>query len=133
MDRLSPGGRRLLDVTAAVFHAEGIRATSVDRPMDRAGVSKPTLYARFGSKENLIAAVLDQRRRQRQAALTEFLAGCEVQGAGRILAVFDWLARGHRRSTGPTHASLWPMTVRPCAGPGRPPPASWGRSMSGNP
>jgi AcrR family transcriptional regulator len=69
----------------------------VDTLVDRAGVSKPTLYAQFGSKENLIAAVLDQRRRQRQAALTEFLAGCEVQGAGRILAVFDWLARGHRR------------------------------------
>ncbi|WP_345359505.1 helix-turn-helix domain-containing protein [Actinoallomurus liliacearum] len=97
MDRLSPGGRRLLDVAAEVFYAEGIRATGVDTLVERAGVSKPTLYAQFGSKENLVAAVLDQRRRQRQEALASFLAESDAQGAERILAVFDWLARGHGR------------------------------------
>ncbi|MEV0400219.1 TetR/AcrR family transcriptional regulator [Actinoallomurus sp. NPDC050550] len=97
MDGLSPGGRRLLDVAAEVFYAEGIRATGVDTLVERAGVSKPTLYAQFGSKENLVAAVLDQRRRRRQEVLTSFLAQSDAQGVDRILAVFDWLAQGHGR------------------------------------
>ncbi|MFC4011243.1 TetR/AcrR family transcriptional regulator [Nonomuraea purpurea] len=95
--RLSPGGRRLLEVATDVFYAEGIRATGVDTLVERAGVSKPTLYAQFGSKENLVAAVLDRRRAARQAALTAYLADRGAGGGPAVLAVFDWLAQGHGR------------------------------------
>ena len=84
-------------MAAEVFYAEGIRATGVDALVERAGVSKPTLYAQFGSKENLVAAVLDRRRVRRQEALTTFLAHAGVVGVPRLLAVFDWLAEGHGR------------------------------------
>lgn len=97
MGELSPGGQRLLDVAAEVFYADGIRATGVDTLVERAGVSKPTLYAQFGSKENLVAAVLDRRRVLRQEALIAFLAGIGESGSARLLAVFDWLAEGHSR------------------------------------
>ena len=94
---LSPAGQRLLDVAAEVFYAEGIRATGVDTLTERAGVSKPVLYAQFGSKENLVAAVLDQRRIRRKEALAAYLAEVSESGVGRLLAVFDWLASGHSR------------------------------------
>lgn len=97
MGELSPAGRRLLETAAEVFYAEGIRATGVDTLTERAGVSKPTLYSQFGSKENLVAAVLDQRRIRRQQALTAYLGEVGLTGADRLLAVFDWLASGHRR------------------------------------
>jgi AcrR family transcriptional regulator len=97
VEGLSPSGRRLLDVATEVFYVEGIRATGLDTLVERADVSKPTLYAQFGSKENLVAAVLDHRRRQRQEKLTSFLAESDAQGVERILAVFDWLAQGHGR------------------------------------
>jgi AcrR family transcriptional regulator len=97
MGDLSPAGQRLLDVAAEVFYAEGIRATGVDTLAERAGVSKPVLYSQFGSKENLVAAVLDQRRACRQQALTAYLRQAGKAGAGRLLAVFDWLAAGHSR------------------------------------
>jgi AcrR family transcriptional regulator len=97
MGELTPGGRRLLEVAAGVFYAEGIRATGVDALTERAGVSKPTLYAQFGSKENLVAAVLDRRRAQRQHDLAAFLTRTRGTGTGRLLAVFDWLAAGHTR------------------------------------
>jgi AcrR family transcriptional regulator len=45
MADLSPAGQRLLDVAAEVFYVEGIRATGVDTLAERAGVSKPVLYA----------------------------------------------------------------------------------------
>ncbi|MFI9839112.1 TetR/AcrR family transcriptional regulator [Nonomuraea sp. NPDC051941] len=95
--RLSPGGQRLLEVATEVFYAEGIRATGVDTLVERAGVSKPTLYAQFGSKENLVAAVLARRSAARQVALSAYLAGSDVQGGQAVLAVFDWLAEGHGR------------------------------------
>ncbi len=94
---LSPAGQRLLETAAEIFYTEGIRATGVDSLTERAGVSKPTLYSQFGSKENLVAAVLDQRRVRRQEALTAYLGQASESGAGRLLAVFDWLASGHSR------------------------------------
>lgn len=95
--RLSASGERLLEVAAEVFYAEGIRATGVDTLVERAGVSKPTLYAQFRTKEQLIAAVLERRSSRLQAALAEFLAGRDGSAVERVLAVFDWLARGHQR------------------------------------
>ncbi len=44
-----------------------------------------------------MAAVLDRRRVLRQEALIAFLAGIGESGAARLLAVFDWLAKGHSR------------------------------------
>lgn len=97
MANLSPAGQRLLDVAAEVFYTDGIRATGVDTLAERAGVSKPVLYAQFGSKENLVAAVLDQRRVRREEALAAYLDEVSESGVGRLLAVFDWLASGHGR------------------------------------
>ncbi|MFJ9412407.1 TetR/AcrR family transcriptional regulator [Streptomyces sp. NPDC101393] len=98
MRDLSASGERLLEVATEVFYTEGIRATGVDTLVKRAGVSKPTLYAQFESKENLVATVLDRRRRTRQEALSRFLAESGATGEERLLAVFDWLAEGHGRS-----------------------------------
>lgn len=98
MPGLSASGEQLLEVATEVFYTEGIRATGVDALVKRAGVSKPTLYAQFGSKEQLVAAVLDRRRRTRQQALADFLATSAETGEGRVLAVFDWLAESHGRA-----------------------------------
>jgi AcrR family transcriptional regulator len=39
----------LLETATEMFYTDSIRATGVDTSVKRAGVSKPTLYARFGS------------------------------------------------------------------------------------
>lgn len=41
-----------------LFYREGIRAVGVDEIVNRAGVTKPSLYRSFGSKEDLVAAYL---------------------------------------------------------------------------
>jgi AcrR family transcriptional regulator len=92
MPSYSPGGRKLLDAATEAFYADGIRAIGVDTITERAGVSKPTLYAQFGSKENLVAAVLERRSTLRQQSLTDYLAASGAVGAERVLAVFDWTA-----------------------------------------
>ncbi|OAF12616.1 TetR family transcriptional regulator [Bradyrhizobium centrolobii] len=41
-----------------LFYREGIRAVGVDEVVDRAGVTKPSLYRSFASKDDLAAAYL---------------------------------------------------------------------------
>ena len=50
---------RIAGVAVQLFHEHGIAATGVDALSKAAGVSKRTLYQRFGSKDNLIAAAYD--------------------------------------------------------------------------
>jgi AcrR family transcriptional regulator len=48
----------VLDAACAVFAAEGFANANMDIIAARAGMTKPTLYARFGPKERLFAAVV---------------------------------------------------------------------------
>ena len=95
--RYSPSGERVLDVATEVFYREGIRSTSIDSVVARSGVSKPTVYVQFGSKDELVAAVLRRRYEQRREALLQFLTDQTGPPAERLLAVFDWLAPTHAR------------------------------------
>jgi AcrR family transcriptional regulator len=50
---------RIAAVAAEQFHTHGITSTGVDALCAAAGISKRTLYERFGSKDGLIAAAYD--------------------------------------------------------------------------
>ena len=50
---------RIAALAAEQFHEHGITATGVDALSRAAGISKRTLYERFGSKDGLIAAAYD--------------------------------------------------------------------------
>ena len=50
---------RIAALAAEQFHEHGITATGVDALSKAAGISKRTLYERFGSKEGLIVAAYD--------------------------------------------------------------------------
>ncbi len=50
---------RIATLAAEQFHEHGITATGVDALSRAAGISKRTLYQRFGSKDGLIAAAYD--------------------------------------------------------------------------
>jgi AcrR family transcriptional regulator len=95
--RYSPSGERVLAVATEIFYREGIRATSMDSVVARSGVSKPTVYVQFGSKDELVAAVLQRRYEQRREALRQFLSEQAGPPGERLLAVFDWLAPTHAR------------------------------------
>ncbi|MDQ6433556.1 TetR/AcrR family transcriptional regulator [Mesorhizobium sp. LHD-90] len=61
----SDGGRhspraadRILDTARRLFYLEGIRAIGVDEIVRQAGVTKPSLYRSFASKDDLAASYL---------------------------------------------------------------------------
>ena len=49
---------RIFDTARELFYREGIRAVGVDEIVTRAGVTKPSLYRSYKSKDELVAAVL---------------------------------------------------------------------------
>ncbi len=53
--------RRVLATAAAMFERRGYEGTTIDALAEAAGVGKPTLYARFGDKGGLFAAVFRMR------------------------------------------------------------------------
>lgn len=52
---------RLLDVAANMFMERGFDGTSIDAVAERAGVGKPTIYARYRDKAELFNAVMRAR------------------------------------------------------------------------
>lgn len=88
---LTPSGEKLADVAQQAFYASGIEATGVDAIAALAGISKPTLYAQFGSKRELVAVVLRRLHQQRRASLERYLNDRGGDPREQLLSVFDWL------------------------------------------
>lgn len=88
---------RLVQAAAGLFYRRGIAATGVDTVAAESGVSKPTLYARFGTKDALVVAVLNDRHRRRRASLEEYLhVRAGLPPVERMLSVFEWVATQQR-------------------------------------
>jgi len=84
---------RILDTASKLFYQKGIRATGVDRIAADSGMTKMTLYACFGSKEELVRAYLARR----DVRWREWFKGAVERHphrdpSRRPLAIFDALA-----------------------------------------
>jgi AcrR family transcriptional regulator len=72
-----PGARkRILDAAARVFATEGPAGARIDVIAAEAGVNKRMLYHYFGAKQDLFAAVVDDR----------LGSGLDLPGAARLLS-----------------------------------------------
>ena len=84
-----------MEAASELFYREGIGAVGVDTISERAGVSKRTLYNRFGGKDELVAEYLRRRDERWRAYLRGVTEGVEDPGE-KLLAVFgaygEWLA-----------------------------------------
>lgn len=84
--RLTPGARRILDTASDLFYRHGIHAVGVDLIAAESGVTKRTLYDRFGSKDTLVAAYLERRHDQWWSLWAQRI---EAAPRPRALTVFD--------------------------------------------
>ncbi|MFB9264540.1 TetR/AcrR family transcriptional regulator [Bradyrhizobium erythrophlei] len=76
--------QRLIDVATRLFLERGFDATSIDAVAEAARVSKPTVYAQYGDKRGLFAAVLRleiARWLAPLAAATEMQVDCPSDGS----------------------------------------------------
>lgn len=86
---LTPGARRVLDAASHLFYERGIHAVGVDTIAEAAGVTKKTLYDRFGSKETLVVAYLQHRDARWRDHVAASLERSPEPGVERILTIFD--------------------------------------------
>jgi AcrR family transcriptional regulator len=79
----------LLAAARQLFYARGIAATGVDDIAEASGLTKPTLYRHFPSKEALLASYLDERNEQLTLELRGWIDAAPPRDRPR--AVIDWL------------------------------------------
>jgi AcrR family transcriptional regulator len=103
---------QLLDVAEAVFVDRGFAGASMDDVAEGAGVTKPVLYDHFGSKDGLLAAVVERSGQQMLDATTGAIGGLEPRAA--LLAGLT----GYFRFVD-DHAGAWTLLLREVA-PGTP-------------
>ena len=95
-----PARERILLTAHALFYADGIRATGIDRVIAASGVTKVTFYRHFPSKDDLVRAFLEHRHGRWMAWFVDALGrlGAERRIAGgRALPVLadamaEWFA-----------------------------------------
>lgn len=81
----------LLQTAIDLFRKNGFHTTGIDMLLRESGVSKPTLYRHFASKEALIVAALEQWDVQARAWLIGAMKSRGATPRDRLLALFDVL------------------------------------------
>lgn len=90
--RKSPEEKLLL-AARRLFCQAGIHATGITRILEEAGVARQSLYTHYGSKENLLKAVLDTEASMWFHWFDLDLPALKCLPQERILALFDLLEK----------------------------------------
>jgi AcrR family transcriptional regulator len=103
---------QLLETAQRVFTEHGYGPTSMDDVAEAAGVTKPVLYDHFGSKDGLLAAVVERSGQEMLDATTGAVQGLDPETALRqgLTAFFTYVDQ---------HAGAWTLLLREVA-PGTP-------------
>ncbi len=80
---------RILDSACQLFYKEGVRATGIERVLSRAGAAKASLYAHYGSKDDLVRAYLERQAQAWMTRVQERVAPAD--GRAGLLRLFDML------------------------------------------
>jgi AcrR family transcriptional regulator len=92
--------KKILDVAYDLFYRRGIRAIGVDEIVKRAGVTKPSLYHSFPSKDELAASYLRQYDREYWERFDEAVAAHPGNPRAQISA---FLTRVGKRTQRPDY------------------------------
>ncbi|WP_231954695.1 TetR/AcrR family transcriptional regulator [Actinoplanes derwentensis] len=79
---------RLLEAATEMFYAQGLRAVSADKIIERVGTTKVTFYRHFRTKDDLIVAYLERRAAQEREGIGQAvdLAGGDIGKALDLIA-----------------------------------------------
>lgn len=91
-----PARERLLAAAEELFYEEGVHTVGIDRVIERAGVAKASLYAIFGSKDELVRAYLTRHSDMWQSRLESEVTGRFTGPRARLLGIFEVLGERHR-------------------------------------
>ncbi|MFE5430882.1 TetR/AcrR family transcriptional regulator [Peribacillus simplex] len=81
--------QRILEVACDLFYHKGIRSVGVDTIVEKSGVGKATLYRHFSTKDDLIAAYLEELDRHDWKQFEDKIAKHEGSPKEKLLAFID--------------------------------------------
>lgn len=81
---------RLLDAAERVFAQRGYRVATVDDVASAAGLTKGAVYSQFASKQELFAAAVERRYRERAEAFVAAMSGPAPLADRAALAALDF-------------------------------------------
>lgn len=91
----------ILEAASRLFYEQGIRAIGVEAIAAEAGVTKKTLYDRFGSKDDLILAYLRARDGLWRTTLVKYVNEHDGPAVQKMLATFgalhEWMRERNPR------------------------------------
>jgi AcrR family transcriptional regulator len=98
---MTPAAVKILEAASRLFYEEGVRAIGVEAIVAEAGVTKKTLYDRFGSKDDLILAYLRARDGLWRSTLVKYVNENGGSAEQRMLATFgalrEWMRERNPR------------------------------------
>jgi AcrR family transcriptional regulator len=80
-------GERIFESARALFYQRGIRAVGVDEIVAEAGVTKPSLYRAYASKDILVAACVEQCIRETRDEIDALLESAPDEPRERLDAL----------------------------------------------
>ncbi|MBE7731306.1 TetR/AcrR family transcriptional regulator [Komagataeibacter sp. FXV3] len=86
-------GDKVRESARELFYKEGIRAVGIEEIVERAGVTKPSLYRAFGSKDGLTTAYLCDFHQSFQQKLDNICHQYPGDPRAQLQAYFDDLSR----------------------------------------
>lgn len=101
--------QRVFEAAQELFYEKGIRAVGVDEIVARAGVTKPSLYRAFASKDALVAACLKNAAERDRVAMEAEIARAGGDPARQLLAIVHYevakMEAGHFRGCAVSNAA----------------------------
>jgi AcrR family transcriptional regulator len=102
--------RRIIDAAYELFYRDGFARAGVDAIAERADITKRTLYQHFGSKDALVAAVLEVQHELALARIRIWAEQNSDDPAALVESLFaglaDWFRKRQWRGSGFTRAAM---------------------------
>lgn len=95
---------KIMDTVDRLFYEQGFNLTGINQIIEEAGISKPSLYNHFKSKNDLLHAYLDQLYTKWFDGLDTFCAKFESP-MDKVIALFDY--RINRQITSQYKGCAW--------------------------
>lgn len=82
--------QKIIDAAFELFYLQGYQSTTMDQVIEASGVSKPTVYIYFPSKEILCVEYLKERHQREAASLSDAINQADTPRQ-RYMSVIYWL------------------------------------------
>jgi AcrR family transcriptional regulator len=96
--------KKIIAAAHDIFHEKGYTNTKMSDIANALGVTKPTIYNYFDTKENLFVAVADYERKKLEELILESFEGRDFVSGAAVF--FDTVMEGYLSNIGPESVAI---------------------------